>query len=110
MVTIYNKSNRPIGIAGQSVLPTQEIKVKDKDVYCAVFDENGVDTGKKGFLPGLTAMQLAGFITIKVEEEAKPVETVVEAPVEATTEVAEEKPKRKYTKRSTEKTAEKTEE
>lgn len=110
MVTIYNKSNRPIGIAGQSVLPTQEIKVKDKDVYCAVFDENGVDTGKKGFLPGLTAMQLAGFITIKVEEEAKPVETVVEtvveAPVEATTEVAEEKPKRKYTKRSTEKTEE----
>lgn len=106
MVTIYNKSNRPIGIAGQSVLPTKEIKVKDRDVYCAVFDENGVDTGKKEILPGLTAMEIAGFITIKPDVEAKPVvtETVkVEEKVEVVeAETAEEKPKRKYGKRKTE--------
>lgn len=109
MVTIYNKSNRPIGIAGQSVLPTKEIRVKDRDVYCAVYDENGVDTGKKEILPGLTAMEIAGFITIKPDEEAKPVakvEAAVEKPAEVEkaveVEAAEDKPKRKYGKKKTE--------
>lgn len=69
MVTIFNKSNRPIGIAGQSVLPDREIKVKDKDAYCFIFDENGVNTGKQELLPGLVAIQKMGFITIREDRE-----------------------------------------
>ena len=77
MVIVFNKSNRPIGIAGQSVLPDKEINVKDKDAYCAVFDENGKDTGKKMIIPGLKALEIRGFITIR-EIEEKPVEKPVE--------------------------------
>ena len=110
MITIYNKSNRPIGIAGLSVLPSKEIKVKDRDAYCTVFDEYGKDTGKREILPGLKALEQVGFITIRVDAEAEqtkaeePVETA-EA-VEETAEVAAEKPKRKYTRKVAEKTEE----
>lgn len=74
MVTIFNKSNRPIGIGKQSVLPDKEIKVKDKEAFCEIFDENGNPTGKKQILPGLKALEIIGFVTITVEEEPKNVE------------------------------------
>lgn len=70
MISVFNKSNRPIGIAGQSVLPDKEITVKDKDAYCAVFDEYGNDTGKKAIVPGLIALQTKGYVTIRVIDEA----------------------------------------
>ena len=107
MVIIFNKSNRPIGVAGQSVLPDKEIRVKDKDVFCEVFDEHGNPTGEKKLLPGLKAIEQIGFVTIRVEEEAKPkkpakVEKVEEAVGE------EKKPAAKKTTRK--QTAKKTEE
>lgn len=94
MVTIFNKSNRPIGIGKQSVLPDREIKVKDKEVFCEVFDENGAPTGKKQILPGLKALEMIGFVTIKVDEEPKP-EPKPEEEKKAEEPVAEEKPKAK---------------
>lgn len=72
MVTIYNKSNRPIGVANQSVLPDKEIVVKDKFVYYDVCDENGVATGEKRLIPGLIALKNNGFVTIKEEPDEKP--------------------------------------
>lgn len=105
MVTIFNKSNRPIGVAGQSVLPSKEIKIKDKDAYCSVFDENGKNTGNRELLPGLVALEQVGFITIKIEEEVKPTHVVETVAEESVVEEAAEKPKRKYTKK-TEKTEE----
>lgn len=94
MVTIFNKSNRPIGVANQSVLPDKEIKVKDKFVYCEVFDENGAPTGEKMLLPGLVVLVNMGFVTVKEEKEevAKPVEK----------EPVEEKPKTKKTRKAKE--------
>lgn len=93
MVTILNKSNRPIGVAGQSVLPDKEIKVQDKLVYCAVFDEDGNNTGKKQLLPGLIALKEGGFINILEEKE--------EPKVQVKEEVAEEKPKAKKARKTT---------
>lgn len=89
MVTIINKSNRPIGVAGQSVLPDKEIQVKDKFVYCDIFDENGLATGEKQLLPGLVALKIAGHVEIR--EELRKVETKVEPKAEE----VEEKPKAK---------------
>lgn len=89
MVTIINKSNRPIGVAGQSVLPDKEIQVKDKFVYCDIFDENGLATGEKQLLPGLVALKIAGHVEIR--EELPKVETKVEPKAEE----VEEKPKAK---------------
>lgn len=92
MVTIYNKSNKPIGVGKQFCLPLQEMQVQDRDAYCEVFDERGKPTGKKVILPGLRAIEMQGFITIKEEKEAKkaPVkaEPVAEAAVEETAEEA----------------------
>lgn len=96
MVTIINKSNRPIGVAGQSVLPDKEIQVKDKLVYCDVYDENGLATGDKQILPGLLALKIAGHIDIR--EELPKVETKVEPKDEET----EEKPKAKKGRKSKE--------
>ena len=93
MVTIFNKSNRPIGIGKQSVLPDKEIKVKDKEAFCEVFDENGAPTGKKQILPGLKALEMIGFVTIKVEEEPSPEPKKAEKNVEEPS--VEEKPKAK---------------
>jgi len=92
MVIIFNKSNRPIGIAGQSVLPDREIRVKDKDAYCDMYDEEGKKVLGKKILPGLKILEMKGFITIRVEEEKK------EEPVAAEEPKAEPKkrsPKRK---------------
>ena len=69
MVVVINKSNRPIGIAGQSVLPDKEITIKDKDAYCAVFDEDGKDTGKKQIIPGLKALERRGHVVIREVDE-----------------------------------------
>lgn len=90
MVIIFNKSNRPIGIAGQSVLPDKEIRVKDKDAYCEVVDEEGNATGEKKLIPGLKALEIRGFVTIREVEEAKK-----EEPKE---EPKEEAPKKKSTR------------
>ena len=99
MVIILNKSNRPIGIAGQSVLPDKEIKVQDKHAYCDVYDEDGVATGERQLLPGLVALQLRGHIVITEEKKEKPVEEKAEEP-------AEDKPKTKKTRKSKEEKAE----
>lgn len=90
MVTIYNKSNRPVGVGKQFALPDKEIQVQDKDAYCAVFDEYGNNIGKKEILPGLKAMERMGLITIRVEAPQKPVEEKVEVKEEPK---AEEEPK-----------------
>ena len=71
MVTILNISNRPIGVAGVSILPDQEVKIKDKDAYCDAYDENGNATGKKVLLPGLVALKGMRFVTITEEKEEK---------------------------------------
>lgn len=102
MVIIFNKSNRPIGIAGQSVLPDKEIRVKDKDAYCEVVDEEGNATGEKKLIPGLKALEIRGFVTIREVEEAKKEEPKEEAPKKKSTrsrakkeepkEVAEDEP------------------
>lgn len=102
MVIIFNKSNRPIGIAGQSVLPDKEIRVKDKDVYCEVVDEEGNATGEKKLIPGLKALEIRGFVTIREVEEAKKEEPKEEEPKKKSTrsrakkeepkEVAEDEP------------------
>lgn len=105
MVTVYNKSNRPIGIAGQSVLPDKEIKVKDKDVYCDVFDEYGNSTGKRALLPGLKALEGMGLIKIREEEPEAPKVAEVEKPVEAEKapeEAAPEKPTKSRKKKTAE--------
>jgi len=103
MVTIINKSNKPVGvIGGLFCLPDQRLVLKDKDAYCAVFDEDGNDTGKKMLLPGLKAMEGRGYIEIQVEED-KPKKVVEEAP-------AEEKPKKTTRKKSTKKVEEPVEE
>ena len=101
MVIIFNKSNRPIGIAGQSVLPDQEIRVKDKDAYCAVFDEHGEDTGEKQLLPGLKALEGMKFVTIRVEEEAKP-KKEVKVVEEPTGEVKKPATRKRTTKKTEE--------
>lgn len=93
MVTIFNKSNRPIGIGKQSILPDKEITVKDKEVFCEVFDENGNPTGKKQILPGLKALEIIGFVTIKINEEPKDEPKAEKKADEAP--AAEEKPKAK---------------
>ena len=98
MVTIYNKSNRPVGVGKQFILPDQKMKIQDKDAYCSVFDEDGNDTGKKMILPGLKAME--GFGLINIEEE-KAVEPVVESVKEAA-EPAEKKTTRKKATKKTE--------
>ena len=77
MVVVFNKSNRPIGIAGQSVLPDKEIKVKDKDAYCLVYDEDGNATGERKIIPGLAILEQKGMVTLRFEEE-KPVAKKVE--------------------------------
>lgn len=69
MVTIYNKSNRPIGVAGQSVLPDREIKIQDKFAYCDAYDEDGVATGERVLLPGLVALKNMKFVDIHEEKE-----------------------------------------
>lgn len=98
MVTIYNKSKKPVGIGKQFCLPGDEMQVQDKDAYCAVFDEYGKDTGKKQFLPGLQAMERMGLITIKAEEAAK-VEKVSESVAEtAEEEKTEKKPRTRRSK------------
>ena len=103
MVTIINKSNRPIGvIGGQFCLPDQKIVLKDKDAYCDVFDENDVRTGEKKLLPGLKALKNRGFIEIIEEPAEKPapvVEEKVEEPVE---EPVKKTTKKKTTKKTTE--------
>lgn len=77
MVTIYNKSKKPIGVGKQFCLPGDEMQVQDRDAYCEVFDEYGKPTGKKQLLPGLKAIERQGFITIK-EEKAAAKDPVVE--------------------------------
>jgi len=103
MVTIINKSNRPIGvIGGQFCLPDQKITIKDKDAYCDVFDENDVRTGEKTLLPGLKALKGRGFIEIiegSAEKPAPVVEEKVEEPVE---EPVKKTTKKKTTKKTTE--------
>ena len=69
MVTIYNKSNRPIGVAGQSVLPDREIKIQDKFAYCDTYDEDGFATGERALLPGLVALKNMKFVDIREEKE-----------------------------------------
>ena len=71
MVKVYNKSNRPLGIAGKPVLPDKELVLKDKEVFCAVYDEDGNPTGERQIIPGLKALEVAGLCTITVEEEQK---------------------------------------
>lgn len=103
MVTILNKSNRPIGIAGQSVLPDKEIVVKDKLAYCDVCDENGAPTGEKQLLPGLRALIGMKFVEVREEPEQvkKPVAPVAPAADDADeggeedAPAAEDKPEKK---------------
>ena len=97
MVTIFNKSNRPIGIEKMSVLPDKELKIKDKLAYCEVFDENGNPTGKKQLLPGLVALKNIGFIDIKEEPDEQP---------KVEEDKAEEKPKAKRGRKPKEETKE----
>ena len=92
MIIVFNKANRPIGIAGQSVLPDKEIQVKDKDAYCAVFDENGEDTGEKVIIPGLKALEMRGFISIREVEEPKPAKPVGKKAEDKAEEKVEKKP------------------
>lgn len=96
MITIYNKSNKPIGIGKQFCLPGDEMQVQDRDAYCEIFDEYGKPTGKKQILPGLRAIEMQGFITIK---EAK-AEEVVKAPAENAAEVVEAPEKKTRTRKS----------
>ena len=95
MVTIINKSNKPVGvIGGLFCLPDQKLVLKDKDAYCAVFDEDGNDTGKKMILPGLKALEGRGYISIEVQEEK---------PKEEPTEEEPKAPKKTTRKKSTKK-------
>lgn len=101
MITIINKSNRPIGvIGGQFCLPDQKITLKDKDAYCDVFDENDVRTGEKKLLPGLSALKNRGFIEI-IEEPAKKAVEKPEPVVEEKVEEPVEEPVKKTTKKKT---------
>lgn len=87
MVTIYNKSNRPLGIAGKAVLPDKEIKLKDKEVFCDIYDEDGFATGERQLIPGLKALEGLGLCTVRIEESEKPKkEPEAEVPVEAAVE------------------------
>lgn len=97
MVKIYNKSNRPLGIAGKAVLPDQELVLKDKDVFCEAYDEDGFSTGEKVLIPGLRALEDHGLCTVKIEaDKAAPAKK--KAPVivkeEAEEEAVEEEPKK----------------
>jgi len=99
MVTITNKTNKPVGIiGGQYCLPDQKIVLKDKEVFCDVYDEDGNLTGEKMILPGLKAMEIRKYIEIEIKEDAP---KKVEEPV-----VEEEKPKKTTKKKSTKKTEE----
>ena len=100
MVTVFNKSNRPIGIGGKSVLPDKEMIVQDKDAYCSVFDEHGNDTGKKMILPGLKALEMRGYITIREEKKEEPKEEPVEEAVEESEEEPVEEAPQKKTRKS----------
>lgn len=93
MVTIYNKSKKPIGVGKQFCLPGDEMQVQDKDAYCEIFDEYGKPTGKKQILPGLQAIERQGFITI-TEQKAAKVEPVAEKAAE-TPAAAEAVPEKK---------------
>ena len=90
MVTIYNKSKKPVGVGKQYCLPGDEMHVQDKDAYCKIFDEYGKDTGKKQILPGLQAMERMGLITIKAEKAAKAEKAPVVDAEEPAAEIAEE--------------------
>ena len=92
MVTVFNKSNRPIGIGGKSVLPDKEMIVQDKDAYCDVFDEHGNDTGKKMILPGLKALEIRGYITIREEKKEEPKVEPKEEPAEEPVVESEKEP------------------
>jgi len=91
MVIIFNKSNRPIGVAGQSVLPDREIRVKDKDAYCAVFDEDGNETGEKQIIPGLAILEQKNMVSIRFEEEKKATKKVEKKEAEPEAEAPAEK-------------------
>lgn len=99
MVYVYNKSNRPIGVAGKAILPDKELALKDKEVYCDIYDEEGNPTGERQIIPGLKALEMNGVCNVKIEEEKK-VEPKKVEPVED-----EEAPK-KATRSRTKKTAE----
>lgn len=101
MVTIINKTNKPVGIiGGQYCLPDQKIVLKDKEVFCDVYDEDGNLTGEKMILPGLKAMELRKYIEIKIEEDEP-------KRVEKKEAVGEEKPKTTARRKTTaKKTAE----
>ena len=72
-----------------------------------MFDENGVDTGKKQIIPGLAILEMKGMVTLRVEEE-KPAKVEepkkVEEPVEE--EPVQEEPVKKTTRRKKTTTAE----
>ena len=105
MVIIYNKANRPIGIANQSVLPLKEIKLQDKHAYCDVYDEDGNPTGERQLLPGLVALETMGFVTIKEEKQAaKKAEPTAEdkSAEDKAEEKVEEKPKKGRKSKKTE--------
>ena len=98
MVTIINKTNKPVGIiGGQYCLPDQKIVLKDKDVFCDVYDEDGVNTGEKMLLPGLKAMELRGYISIDVQEDKPKVSKQQKAKAEEETGVEEKKTTKKKT-------------
>lgn len=99
MVTIINKTNKPVGIiGGQYCLPDQKIVLKDKEVFCDVYDEDGNLTGEKMILPGLRAMELRNYIEIKIEEDEP-------KKVEKKEAVGEEKPKTTTRRKTTAKKA-----
>ena len=99
---ITNKTNKPVGIiGGQYCLPDQKIVLKDKEVFCDVYDEDGNLTGEKMILPGLRAMEIRKYIEIEIKEDAPKKVEKAEEPV-----VEEEKPKKTTKKKSTKKTEE----
>ena len=71
MVKVFNKSNRPLGVAGKAILPDQEVAFKDKEVFCEVYDEDGFSTGERQIIPGLRILEIRGLCNIKIEEEKK---------------------------------------
>lgn len=101
MVTIINKSNKPVGvIGGLFCLPDQKLVLKDKDAYCAVFDEDGNDTGKKMILPGLKALEGRGYISIEAQEEKPKEEPKVEVPTEEEPKAPKKTTRKKSTKKA----------
>ena len=105
MVTIFNKSNKPVGvIGGQFCLPDKKLVLKDKDVFVDVFDEDGEPTGEKKILPGLRAMEIRGYITIEHEEDkpkTAPKKKAVVEPVEEVKAEPKTTAKKTTTKRTT---------